>query len=224
MNPHSSPLPHQRLSRRQVIQMFAAASAATGAAGLPSFSFGAEGDAVAATGYGTDPVLAKIYTPGEVWPLILTEPQRRTVTALCDVILPADDLGPAASAVGVPEFLDEWVSAPYPDQVADRPVILQGLEWLEKESMKRFNKSFADLDETQQHTICDDICDPDKATPEFKAAARFFLKFRGLAAGGYYCTQEGWKAIGFVGNLTSATFDGPPPAVLKLLEVEQTVA
>ncbi|HQW30280.1 MAG TPA: hypothetical protein PK529_13890, partial [Verrucomicrobiales bacterium] len=76
MNPHSSLLPHQRLSRRQVIQMFAAASAATGAAGLPSFSFGAEGDAVAATGYGTDPVLAKIYTPGEVWPLILTEPQR----------------------------------------------------------------------------------------------------------------------------------------------------
>ncbi len=224
MNPPSSPLPHQRLSRRQVIQMFAAASAATGAASLSPLAFGAEGDAAAASGYGTDPVLAKVYTRGEVWPLTFNEAQTRTATALSDVILPADDLGPAASAVGVPEFLDEWVSAPYPDQQADRPVILKGLEWIENESKKRFNKSFADLELTRQHAICDDICDPDKATPEFKEVAGFFLKFRSLAAGGYYCTQEGWKAIGFVGNLATATFDGPPPEVLKLLDVEQTVA
>ena len=203
--------------------MFAAASAATGAAGLDPIAFGAEAAAVTAKGYGTDPLLAKVYTRGEVWPLTFNEAQSRTVTALCDVILPADDLGPAASAVGVPEFLDEWVSAPYPDQLADRPVILQGLEWLEKESAKRFSKSFPDLDETQQRTVCDDICDPDKATPEFKEAAQFFLTFRSLAAGGYYCTQEGWKAIGFVGNLATVTFDGPPPEVHKLLDVEQTV-
>lgn len=203
--------------------MFAAASAATGAAAIDPLSFGAEAETVAASGYGTDPVLAKVYTRGEVWPLTFSESQTRTVTALGDVILPADDLGPPASAVGVPEFLDEWVSAPYPDQQADRPIILKGLEWLEAEATKRFSQSFADLDTARQHAICDDICDPDKATPEFRESARFFLKFRTLAAGGYYCTQEGWKAIGFVGNLATATFDGPPPEVLQMLEVEQTV-
>jgi len=221
MNPHS-PSP-TRLSRRQVIQMFAAASAATGATALDPLAFGAEADAVTAAGYGTDPALAKVYTRGEVWPLTFSEAQNRIVTALCDVILPADDLGPAASAVGVPEFLDEWVSAPYPDQQADRPVILNGLEWLEGESTKRFSKAFADLAGTRQQVICDDICNPDTATSEFREASRFFEKFRSLAAGGYYCTAEGWQAIGFVGNIATATFEGPPPEVLKLLEVEQTV-
>ena len=176
-----------------------------------------------AKGYGTDPVLTKLYRPGDVWPLTLDAGQRRVVTALCDLILPADDLGPAASAVGVPEFMDEWVSAPYPQQKQDGPVILEGIEWLNKEAAKRFGKPFADLDASQQAPIGDDLCDGTTAKPEFQKPARFFDKFRSLAIAGYYSTQEGWKAIGFVGNTTAVTFDGPPPEVLKLLDVEQTV-
>ena len=86
-----------------------------------------------------------------------------------------------------------------------------------------FGKPFADLDITRQSAICDDICHPGKARPEFKKAASFFMKFRSLSAAGYYSTQEGWKAIGFVGNVPTATFDGPPPEVLRQLSVEQTV-
>jgi hypothetical protein len=176
-----------------------------------------------AKGYGTDPVLAKLYKPGDVWPLTLDAEQRRTVSTLCDLIIPADDLGPAASAVGVPEFIDEWVSAPYPQQQIDNPIILQGIAWLKTEANLRFKKNFADLYASQMAAIADDICDHDNAKPEFKKAALFFKKFRNLASAGYYSTQEGWKAIGFVGNITSATFEGPPPEVLKQLDVEQTV-
>jgi hypothetical protein len=207
--------------------MFAAASAATGAAGLDPFlpsSYGAPPQPITAAGYGTDPVLAKVYSRGEVWPLTLTDTENAAVKSICDVILPADEFGPAASAVGVPEFIDEWVSAPYPDQQKDRPVIIEGLAWIDEESKKRFSKPFHELDENSQFALCDDICDPDKAAPEFKKAARFFEKLKTLASGGYYSTQEGWKAIGFVGNLATATFDGPPPEVLKQLDVEQTVA
>ena len=59
--------------------------------------------------------------------------------------------------------------------------------------------------------------------PEFKKGAAFFSKFRSLAASAYYGTDAGWKAIGYVGNISLATFDGPPPEVLAQLGVEQTV-
>src|SRR5438105_7874896 len=82
---------------------------------------------IKAKGYGPDPVMVKIYKPGDVWPLTLTEPQRRTARALCDVIIPTDELSPSASSVGVADFIDEWISSPYPAQAGDRRVVLEGL-------------------------------------------------------------------------------------------------
>jgi hypothetical protein len=174
-------------------------------------------------GYGLDPNLLKIYKPGAVWPLTFNNEQKRTATALADVILPKDHYGPAASEVGVMEMIDEWISAPYPSQQADRPVILDGLAWIEAESQKRFGKSFADLSGGQHRAICDDICYTHEAKPPFKQAADFFSRFRSIAAGAYYATPPGWEAIGYVGNVALPKFDGPPPEVLARLGVEQTV-
>jgi hypothetical protein len=174
-------------------------------------------------GYGTDPNLVDIHQPGDLWPLTFTAAQRKTVTALADLILPKDELGPAASAVGVVEMVDEWISAPYPAQQADRPVILDGLAWLETESSKRFGKLFAGLSDEQKRAICDDICFSATAKAEFKKAAVFFSRLRSLCAGAYYGTPEGWRAIGYVGNVPLQSFDGPPPEVLEKLGVVQTV-
>ncbi len=165
----------------------------------------------------------KFYQPGDLWSLTFTDAQRRTVSTLCDVILPDDHLGPAASSLGVPSFIDEWISAPYPEQIADRPVILDGLHWLEAESQKRFKADFSALTVAQQRAICDDICHSPNPNPEFEQAAAFFSKFRDLCAGGYYSTPPGWKAIGYVGNTPMPSFDGPPVEVLKQLGLEQTV-
>ena len=41
--------------------------------------------------------------------------------------------------------------------------------------------------------------------------------FHNLTAGGFYTTPEGWKDIGYVGNVALAEFPGPPPEVLKHL-------
>jgi hypothetical protein len=176
-----------------------------------------------AKGYGTDPDISKFYQPGDFWPLTFTPAQRATVTALADLILPADHLGPAASAVRVPDFIDEWISAPYPLQQKDRDALLPGLQWLEDEARKRFTKSFAALSEAEQRAIADDICWPADAKPEFKKAATFFQKFRSLAASAYYGTEAGWKALGYVGNVPLVSFDGPPQEVLDRLGVTQTV-
>jgi Gluconate 2-dehydrogenase subunit 3 len=166
-------------------------------------------------GYGTDPDLLKEWRPGGPWPLTLGVAARLTTTALCDLIIPADDVSPAASAVGVVEFIDEWISAPYPQQRGDREIVVPGLVWIEAEAQKRFGKAFAATDDAQKVAIADDICSPDKAASQFKTAAKFFAKFRDLTAGGFYTTPVGWKDIGYVGNESLARFDGPPIEALK---------
>src|SRR4051812_48627696 len=173
----------QRMDRREAIKWMLAASATVSM--LNFRSFGAAG---IATGYGTDPDLMKFYKPGDLWPLTLTEEQRRIVNALCDVIIPADDKSPSASSVGVPDLIDEWISAPYPEQQSDKTQLLEGLAWLDGEAKKRFEKSFVDLSGEQKRRICDDICYLPNAKPELKTAASFFAKFRNLTAGGVFTT------------------------------------
>jgi hypothetical protein len=175
-----------------------------------------EGTAVApAHGYGADPDLTKFYHPGDLWPLTLTPAQRRTAAGLCDVIIPADDHSPSASSVGVVDFLDEWVSAPYPNQQQDRALILEGLLWMDAEASRRFAKQFADLDEPAQHAICDDVCYEKSAQPQFAAAAKFFTRYRDLTAGGFYTSPEGRKDLGYIGNVPLLKFSGPPAEVLR---------
>ena len=201
-----------RMDRRTALKWMLAAAASTA---LASRYAHGQGPAPAAQGYGTDPDLLKHYQPGDVWPLTFTDIQRRTAAALCDVIIPADDRSPAASAVGVVDFLDEWISAPYPAQVADRGIVLPGLAWIDGESARRFGRAFAELDAAQQASIGDDICHAATAKPEFREAARFFAAYRDLTAGGFYTTPQGRQDLRYVGNMPLATFDGPPPEVLR---------
>jgi len=216
-----------RLPRREAIRWMLAAAASASLLDRPAFGGqtkitgspeGTKG------GYGTDPDLMKIYAPGDCWPLTFTETQRKTAAAWCDVIIPEDDKSPSASKVGVVDFIDEWISAPYPEQQADRQPVLEGLAWMEAESKKRFDKDFASLSEEQKHAICDDICHGAKAKKEFKTAAKYFSRFRSLTAGGFYSTPVGMADIGYVGNIPLAKFDGPPQEVLDRLGVTQTVS
>jgi hypothetical protein len=203
------------MDRRTTIKWMLAA-AATVPSLRPSFAGDVAARDVAANqaGYGTDPDLQKEWKSGGPWPLTLTENARATAKPLCDLIIPADDVSPAASAVGVVDFIDEWISAPYPQQRGDRPTVLNGLLWIEAESVKRFKKAFPALSGAQQSAIADDICTT-KAKPEFADAAKFFAKFRDLTAGGFYTTPVGMKDIGYTGNVPHATFEGPPLEALK---------
>jgi hypothetical protein len=170
-------------------------------------------------GYGTDPDLLKTYRPGEVWPLTLSEPQRQLAAILADLIIPADEHSGSASSVGVVDFIDEWVSAPYPDCQRDRPIVLAGFNWLETEAARRFGKGFAALDAGQQTTLCDEICDASRVAPERREAARFFALYRDLTAAGFYSTPAGRKDLGYIGNVPLKKFEGPPPELLRKLNL-----
>jgi Gluconate 2-dehydrogenase subunit 3 len=205
------------MDRRTTIKWVLAASAAWPLRGVRVALAGAAPPE--AQGYGTDPNLLKVYKPGDVWPLTLTPPQRRLAAILADIIIPADEHSPGASSVGVVDFIDEWVSAPYPDGQRDRPIVLDGFVWLDAEAARRSGKGFADLDTTQRQAICDDICDESRAAPERRTAAHFFAVYRDLTAGGFYTSPVGRKDLGYIGNVPLTSFDGAPPELLRKLNL-----
>ncbi len=159
-------------------------------------------------GYGTDPDLLNPVVP---WSRTMTAAQLTTSAALCDSILPADDRSPAASAVGVPDFIDEWISAPYAQQRNDRELILNGLEWLEQQSRNRFDTSFVSTTELQAAELLDSIAYPDNPAAEQDDLVEFFERFRFLAVGAFYTTEAGIEDVGYVGNVP-ITGDYPGPS------------
>ncbi|MCG8468598.1 MAG: gluconate 2-dehydrogenase subunit 3 family protein, partial [Gemmatimonadetes bacterium] len=155
------------VTRRRALQVLAAGAA--GAASLPALGCEdpdasaedgpraappADGNPLAA-GTPTDPDLVAPVVP---WELTLTEDERSTLASLCDVILPADERSPSASAVGAHEFIDEWVSAPYDGNRDDLVLVRGGLVWLDTESIDRFGARFSAATPEQRVEICDDIC------------------------------------------------------------------
>ena len=210
-----------QIDRRQALKWIGAAAAA--AAIFPHASAQDKLPRPASTApggqrIGTDPVLNKNYVPGDLWPLTLTSKQRKAAASLTDLILPPNNPGDKLpSQLGVQEFIDEWISSPYDETLNDRPVITEGLDWLDAEAQRRFQKDFADLAEPQKCAIADDICGKTAVKKEFKSAQNFFGRFRYLAASGYYTTPQGWKDVGYVGNVPTVNFDGPTPEALKHL-------
>lgn len=225
----------ERLDRRTALKWMATAAASVT---LAPRNFAQQKSEVSATtgtiveaysgpGYGTDPDLLKDYKPGELWPLSFDPHQRQTAAVLCGLIIPADSRSPSAADLKVHDFIDEWISSPYPDQAGDRTIILEGLSQLDQLCVSRFQAKFVDLKSAQQNKVCDLLA----VMPTVKAGdagaqaeakllqpgRRFFKRFRDLTAGGFYSTPEGFKDIGYIGNVPLAAFPKPPADLLARL-------
>jgi hypothetical protein len=203
-----------KVDRRTTLAWLAGAGAAALAGGPGAAQVGTGAPMPKGPGYGTDPDLLHPTAP---WPRIMTKAQLQTAALLCDFILPASEEAPSATALGVPDFIDEWVSAAYPEQTADRPVILEGLAWLEAEARRRHG---ADL----FHTAADDrtaLFASLTRKPSDPALARphaFFRRFRSLTIGAYYTTKAGFEDIGYIGNVAQLSYPGPSDAVKAVLD------
>lgn len=168
-------------------------------------------------GYGADPELVK--PKPAPWPRIMTKAQLQTTALLCDFILPASGDAPSASAVGVPDFIDEWISAPYPQQVSDRPIILSGLSGVEGDSRRRFGKGAFESAPADRMTLFSGLpMRPLEKAEPVQAPHVFFRKFRSLVIGAYYTTPQGFKDIGYIGNKVLLAFPGPSPEVKAELD------
>ena len=203
------------LSRRSVFKLIAAASA------IPLYQAGAKPPAPLTRDFKNALSDPDYVNPSIPWEKPLAESELATLTVLVDLILPADDQSPAASAIGLPDFLNEWVGAPYPDNRVDYETIRGGVAWINSHAWQLHGKPLVDITAAQQTAILDSICDGSKAAPELAYGARFFAKLRTLTLGGYYTHPATWKSLGYVGNVPIAgPYPGVPAEVIKILGLE----
>ena len=194
-----------KIDRRTALAWIGVVGAATAVgAGVVVYGPKMGGDKVT-RGYGTDPKLTK---PEKApWSRIMTGDQLQTAAILADFILPATATAPSASKLGIPDFIDEWVSAPYPDQIKDRGAIMNGLNAL------------------SVHVLKGDAAARAAALAALQASKdemthKFFRRFRSLTVGAYYTTEAGFKDIGYIGNVPRTSDPGPSAEVKAVLERE----
>ena len=65
------------------------------------------------------------------------------------------------------------------------------------------------------------IRQPEQSNLDFiQAHTHFFDKVRDLTSTAFWTTDEGMADLGFVGNRPMASFEGPPPEVLRRLGLD----
>lgn len=173
------------------------AAAAAALAGTTQLAFAAQDPA---QGYGTDP---KLTEPKVTWPMTLTTAELAALAAVCAVVLPATDDMPSGVEVGVPAFVDEWVSAPYPVQRTARGSTLSAIAALDVAARAAGHRDFAHAPPA--------VFDTAWANPVSGPLLRDLVR---LLAGGYASSDKGMAAIGYIGNEPRERFEGPPPAVV----------
>ncbi len=173
---------------------------------------------VSAPGYGTDPDLIH---PAVTWPNTFDAKTRTLVAVLADILIPAEGDIPGASQAGVVDVLDEWISAPYPEQHADRQLLLAGFDWLEREAQRQHDAAFAALTRRDQLSLVDAIAFPERAYPPHLAGAvQFMARFRFLVTGMFYSSPEGIRELGYIGNQPVAG-DYPGPTEEALIHLQE---
>lgn len=173
-------------------------------------------------GYGKDPSM--IIPPKSPWPKTLTAEQLTLVAVLADILVPRDGDVPSATEVNVPDVIDEWVSAPYQRQQQDRLTLISAFIWINDEARLRFKVNFTKLSNDQQLAIIDDIAyTKGELAEEFSQIAHAFSRFRKLVLAAFFCSPEGTKDLGYLGNVPIAG-DYPGPSDEAMVHFEQTLA
>jgi gluconate 2-dehydrogenase gamma chain len=139
-----------------------------------------------------------------------TSREMGTIGILCDIIIPADEVSGSATDAKVPDFIEFIVK----DKPEFQTPLRGGLRWLDIESLKRYERAFADCDNKQRLALVDEIAYPDKAKPEMLRGVSFFNLMRNLTATGFFTSEMGIKDLGYKGN-TPNQWNGVPDDVLK---------
>lgn len=144
-------------------------------------------------GYGKDPALRGAQP---TWERKLTSVEKLQLTSLIDQIIPRDAMGSGALELGVLDFIDEWVSAPYPQHGEDLKVLRRGLGKADFYGQRIDRMLNAQSDSETQV---------------------FSNRLRDVVIMGWGTTPEAAQQLNFVGNVALSKFDGPPQSVLEEL-------
>jgi hypothetical protein len=125
-------------------------------------------------------------TPGDWSPTLFSNDQARTVTALADVILPADD-SPAASELGVPQFIETMVSEVYTDN--QQQEFLDGLNRFSEDFRAEIQAEYYDGNDKDTYDFS--YHQNRLAVEEDPASNPFILTFKELTLLGYFTSEVG---------------------------------
>lgn len=146
------------------------------------------------------------------------EDEMAALTALCALIIPADERSGSAVDAGVPEFI-EFIAK---DMPAYQLPLRGGLAWLNHAAYEQAGLPFAEAGAAAQTALLDAIAYPDPELPEEEQpyGVQFFNLMRFLTLTGFYTAKEGvLKDLQYDGNYPN-TWDGVPPEVLAEHEVD----
>ncbi|MEM7328355.1 MAG: gluconate 2-dehydrogenase subunit 3 family protein [Pseudomonadota bacterium] len=170
---------------------------------------------ISGTPYGADP---DMMNPRVTWQRTMTPAQLQLVAALSDVVMPATSERPAATALGVPDFVDEWVSSPYEMTQGTRVACFELFEWLEQEARARGETSFAEAQIDQQQALLDRFAWSENVEPGLESMASAFDHFRTISVSAYLTSAEGSDWLGYRGNRPdTGDYAGPTPEALEHL-------
>jgi hypothetical protein len=146
---------------------------------------------------------------GKYEPKYFSDHQYKTVQALCQAIIPADEKSPGALEAGAAEFIDLLTSENPDYQLA----LGGGLMWLDAACKDRFGRVYLECARAEQTAILDLIAyrKNAKADPALSQGVEFFAFLRNLTVDGYFTSKIGIKDLGYIGNTYLKEFPGCPP-------------
>jgi len=152
----------------------------------------------------------KAQAPGGQYAVkFFTAHQYKTLRALCQVIIPADDQSGGAIEAGAPEFIDLLTS----ENEEYQRRLGGGLIWLDATCNQRHGKPFLEVLPDQQKEILDLIALRKSAEtdPSLGTGVDFFEFLRNLTLDGYFTSEIGIKYLQYIGNDYLPEFPGCPP-------------
>jgi gluconate 2-dehydrogenase gamma chain len=146
---------------------------------------------------------------GKYTPKYFSPHQYATLVALCDTILPKDDVSGGAVEAGAPEFIDLITSEN--DEI--QGMLGGGLMWLDNFCTDRYDHVFLECAPAQQKEALDLIAYRKNARmdPTLSQGVAFFSRLRNMTCDGFYTSKIGIADLKYIGNTALAQFPGCPP-------------
>lgn len=136
-------------------------------------------------------------------PRFFSPGQYRTVDRLCEIIIPADDMGPGAHQAGVPFYIDTVLHYTSGEQQSWR----QGLEEVERTAAARFGRPFLECTAAGQEQLVAAMA-ANEGKPE-TGLEKFFGRLKAMTVEAY-CFSEAARRdfFGYRGDTMLAEFPG----------------
>src|SRR5881275_1730773 len=137
----------------------------------------------------------KASAAGGYTPKFFSPHQYKTLQALCETIIPAEDGTGGAIEAGAPEFIDLLTSENTDYQLK----LGGGLMWLDATCADHYGKPYLDCAAPQQKEILDAIAYRANALKDGSLAqgVAFFAFLRNLTADGFFTSEIGIKYLGY---------------------------